>query len=164
MNSSKTEPVADDHGGAHFAQINADESPLGAQNTALSPCPELAQGARILLVEDEETLRLAVAKMLRKRGFIVLTAADGRDAVDLLRRRQDISLLFLDVTIPGLSSHEVLEETRRIRPDIPVILTSAHSQSVVNSSFAGMPIKHFVRKPYRLAALVNLFESVLSTP
>ena len=163
MSTSETRTRPNDYQKAAIG--SADEASFEAQTTDQSTCTQLAHGARVLLVEDEKTLLFAIAKMLRKRGFIVLTAADGREAVDLLRIHQaEIALLFLDVTLPGLSSHEVLKETRRIRPDIPVILTSAHSQGTVDSSFAGMPIKHFIRKPYRLATLVNLFESVLAAP
>jgi CheY-like chemotaxis protein len=124
-----------------------------------------AARARILLVEDEKTLLRAIAKMLERHGFSVLTATDGTDAVALLRRHGgDIALLLLDVTLPGVSSREVLEEARRIRPDMPVILTSAHSENVLDSFFAGVQIEHFLRKPYRLAALVNLVQSVLAEP
>ena len=125
--------------------------------------PGDAPGATILLVDDQETLLAAVAKMLRKKGFIVLTATDGAAAVDQLRLYgKGITLLILDVTLPGLSSREVLEQARLIRPGIPVILTSAFCGDVVNS-FAGLHIDHFIRKPYRLAALVDLLQSVLST-
>ncbi len=161
MSTAETRPRVNDSQKPNIG--STDEAPFEAQTTDPSTGIELAHGARVLLVEDEKTLLFAIAKMLRKRGFIVLTAADGREAVDLLRMHQEeIALLFLDVTLPGLSSHEVLKEARRIRPDISVILTSAHSQGMVDSSFAGMPIKHFIRKPYRLATLVNLFESVLT--
>ena len=162
MSASETRTRAND---CQKPNIGSAEEPFKAQITDLSTGTELAHRACILLVEDEKTLLFAIAKMLRKRGFIVLTAVDGREAVDLLRMRQEeIALLFLDVTLPGLSSQEVLKEARRIRPDIPVILTSAHSQGMVDSSFAEMPVKHFIRKPYRLATLVHLFESVLAAP
>jgi CheY-like chemotaxis protein len=138
----------------------AEKTPSEAQDSEISA---VAHNARILLVDDEETLLLAIAKMLRKQGFAVLTAADGTDAIDLLRMHKDeISLLFMDVTLPGLSSREVLEEARRMRPGLPVILTSAHGQNAIDSIFAGVPVQHFIRKPYRLAAVLNLFQSVLS--
>lgn len=134
-----------------------------AQTADFNICPEFAHRSPILLVEDEEILRLATAKMLRKRGFIVLTAADGGEAVNLLRMyKEAISLLLLDVTLPGLSSREVLEEARRARPGIRVVLTSANSEVMVDLAFAGAPIDHFIRKPYRLAELVCLLEGIFS--
>lgn len=147
-----------------MARVN--KVPSETRTATFSDVPgQVACRERILLVDDEEVLLLAIAKMLQKHGFSVLTAANGTDAVDLLRmHRDEIKLLFLDVNLPGLSSREVLEEARRIRPDQPVILTSAHGQNVVDSFFTGVPVEHFIPKPYRLAALVELFQSVLSIP
>ncbi|HYI95174.1 MAG TPA: response regulator [Bryobacteraceae bacterium] len=116
----------------------------------------------ILLVEDEEMLLVAVSKMLRKKGYSVIEAGDGNTAVDLLRRHNDeIAVILLDVNLPGLSSREVLEEAQRIGSGIPVILTSAFSQKGIESSFVGVRVDHFIRKPYRLATLVELLQNVL---
>ena len=123
------------------------------------------QRATILLVEDEETLRNAVVQMLQKKGFDVLAASDGTAAVDQLRvHGERLTLLMLDVTLPGLPSRDVLEEARRIKPGIMVVLTSAFSQHVAESSFEGLHIDSFIQKPFRLALLVELLESVLPRP
>jgi CheY-like chemotaxis protein len=96
------------------------------------------QRAAILLVEDEDTLRNAVVRMLQKRGFEVLAASDGTAAVDQLRiHGERLTLLMLDVTLPGLPSRDVLEEARRIRPGIMVVLTSAFSQNVAEFLLRG---------------------------
>jgi PleD family two-component response regulator len=95
---------------------------------AMPPIQEFVQPsqAAVLIVEDENVLRQAVAKILRKNNFQVLEAADGSSAINLLRGAADkIDLLLLDVTIPGASSTEVVAEAARSRPDIRVILTSA---------------------------------------
>src|SRR5215471_2920381 len=88
--------------------------------------------ATILMVEDEDTIRLGVSKMLRKRGFVVIEAADGGIAIDLLRAHQnEIRVILLDMIIPGATSREVFDEARRLRPDIKVILTTASSPTAV---------------------------------
>ena len=136
-----------------------------SKNPAAAPVLRTAgkPPATILVVEDEHTLLMAVARMLQNSGFSVLTADDGAAAVDQLRlHRENIALLFLDATVPGLSSREVLEEARRIRSDMPVILTSAFSQSMIDSSFAGLHVNHFISKPYRLADLTELLQRVLT--
>ena len=121
-----------------------------------------ARPGKILLVEDEQSLLFAVSQMLEKRGYSVLPAADGTAAVELLRRNaENVVLVLLDVVLPGLSSRDVFLEARRIRPGIAVILTSALSQNEVGGSFAGFHVNHFIRKPYRLAALIELLERVL---
>jgi CheY-like chemotaxis protein len=134
-------------------------------NRRLFPEDECVTGRRgkILVVEDEETLLSAVARMLCKNGYSVLEALDGTAAVELLRLHGDsVELVLLDVSLPGLSSREVLQQARSARPGIAVILTSAFSRNAVDTSFAGLPVEHFIRKPYRLAALVDLLQRVLS--
>jgi CheY-like chemotaxis protein len=132
------------------------------------PIEESALPARsptILVVEDEEQLRLAVAKMLRKSGLEAFEATSGSAAIDLLRARGgEIDLILLDLTIPGSSSQDVLAEAALVRPDVKVILTSAYSEEVA------MPILHaplvcgFIRKPFKLGDLVQTLRRELLQP
>jgi CheY-like chemotaxis protein len=138
-----------------------------AQTAGPSPSADCAResegsGGIILVVEDEEMLLLAVSKMLRKKGYSVLGATDGTSAVELLHEHKGkIGLVLLDVTLPGLSSREVFDEARRVTPGIRIVLTSAYGQGVIDSSFAGTTVDHFLRKPYRLAALIEVLRNVL---
>jgi two-component system cell cycle sensor histidine kinase/response regulator CckA len=120
--------------------------------------------ATILVVEDEELLRVAVSKALRKRGFSVIGASDGTAGMDLMQKhKEEIDVLLLDVTLPGRSSREILDEVRRIRPNLKVILTSAYDKSWVDVSFTGLPITHFIRKPFQLSDLVSVLQDALSS-
>ena len=122
-----------------------------------------ARTGTILVVEDEETLRLAVSTALRKSGFSVMEANDGSGAMELLRAHKDeIDAILLDVTLPGIASREIFEEAQRIRPDLKVIVTSAYSKETVDASFAGLAVEHFIRKPFRLADIARLLGGVLS--
>ena len=104
------------------------------------------------VVEDEDPLRLAVVKGLQKRGFAVLEACDGPAALDLIRSdANEIDAALLDVMLRGMSSREIFEETRRLRPCVNVILTSAYSEETVEASFGGLRIERFIRKPFHLA-------------
>jgi CheY-like chemotaxis protein len=114
----------------------------------------------ILLVEDEETLSLAVSKMLRKRGFSVLQAGDGITAVDVFRsNRAAIDLVLLDLTLPEMSGEQVFRELRRIQPDVRVILTTAYGREKALSTLGGLEPWLFLRKPYAFGELMNLLES-----
>jgi len=111
----------------------------------------------VLVIEDEEALRLAASKALRKRGFSVLEAGDGRAGVDLFRaKEQEIDVVLLDLTLPGMNGREVLEELRRMRPDVKVIITTAYSQESALKAITGQEPWAFIRKPYQLNDLVNL--------
>jgi CheY-like chemotaxis protein len=111
----------------------------------------------VLVVEDEETLRVAVSNMLRKERFSVIEAGDGTTGANLFRANEPkIDVVLLDVTLPGMSGREVLEELRRICPGVKVILTTAFSQDQALSSVGGQHPWGYVRKPYRLSELTSL--------
>ena len=132
-----------DTGGADLARDAGDEMPPAS--------------ATVLVVEDEVVLRNAVSRILRKRGFTVIEAKDGTAALDLIRDHKEvIDLMLLDLTLPGMSSRDVFEQARKLRPDIKVVLTSAYSREAADASFAGQPVERFIRKPFRLEDLMSL--------
>jgi len=122
------------------------------------------RSATILVVEDEELLRLSISKALQKRGFSVVEASDGSAAMDLIHANTEgINVVLLDFTLPGLSSREVFEETQRIQPDLKIVLTSAYSKETVEASFAGLRVAHFIRKPFQLDGLMVVLNDVLAS-
>jgi PAS domain S-box-containing protein len=113
-------------------------------------------GATVLVVEDEDSLRQAVGKMLGKAGFEVFEAADGSCAIDLLHSNgEKIDVLFLDLTIPGASSREVVAEAVRARPDIRVVLTSAYDEEMIPGALDVPQVRTFVRKPFQIVDVVK---------
>jgi len=131
-------------------------APSALPSTASSVPSHTSRQGVVLVVEDESTLRLASAAMLRRRGYSVLEAADGNIAINLIREyKADIVLLLLDITLPGAPSRDVCAEARRARPDIKVVVTSAYGQNAVDASFPGVEIDAFLRKPYQLINLVD---------
>ena len=110
-------------------------------------------------MEDEELIRLSVSTALRKKGFSVVEASDGSAAMNLIRANTEN----FNVTLPGLSSREVLEETRRIRPDLTVALTNAYGKETVNATFAGLGVRHYIQKPFQLEDLVAFLQGALAS-
>jgi two-component system cell cycle sensor histidine kinase/response regulator CckA len=122
-----------------------------------------ARVGTVLVVEDEEVIRLAISKALRKKAISVMEASDGSAAMDLIRtHKDDIDVILLDVTLPGRSSREVFEEAQRLRPDLKMILTSAYAKKTVDAAFAGLRVEHFIRKPFQLRDLMRLLRGTLS--
>ena len=118
-------------------------------------------GASILVVEDEDVLRQAVAIMLRKKGLSVFEASSGAAALEMIRAQKDpIDLMLLDVSLPGASSREVYDEALRLRPGLPVIVTSAKSQEMASMLLA-VRIERFLRKPFKLADLIGMVGQIL---
>jgi len=142
------------------ARVGATAGPIRSAAEAARP----SRKATVLFVEDEDPLRQAIAKMLRKKGFEVLEAANGGTAIDLLRANSDkIDAILLDMTIPGRSSGEVVAEASQVRPDSKVILTSAYSEEMVMATMSSPLIRGFIRKPFQLGDLLQTFRNVLSS-
>ncbi len=120
----------------------------------------------VLFVEDEETLRLAVSKLLQKRGFAVITAEDGHAAVDLFRdHAQDIDVVLLDLTLPGMSGPEVFRVLRGMKPDVKIIFSSGYDPQGITpgSAFTEEVLSNFIRKPYRIDELVYTLREALDS-
>ena len=166
---------------AHAGTIDVVSAPgQGATFQVLLPCNSDAQKAMtpsmaersparasivgtVLVVEDEEVLRLAVSKALRKRGFAVMEAPDGSVAIDLMRaHRDDIDVMLLDFTLPGTSSREVFEEAQRLRAKLKIVLSSAYDRKTVGASFGGLRITRFIRKPFQLDDLAGALQEALA--
>jgi DNA-binding NtrC family response regulator len=114
----------------------------------------------VLLVDDEEMLRLAVAKMLRRKGFSVMETGDGRAGIELFQTRwREIDVVLLDVTLPMISGREVLEELRRVQPEVRVILTTAYGRDRAVDAMGGDPSLLYLRKPYRIGELIEMLGS-----
>jgi two-component system, cell cycle sensor histidine kinase and response regulator CckA len=92
--------------------------------------------------------------MLGVLGFEVIKASDGLEALKIFRMRKDeISLVILDLTMPGMNGWETLEALRALRPDIPVVLASGYDEAKAMEGKRTELPQAFLHKPYRMAEL-----------
>jgi PAS domain S-box-containing protein len=125
--------------------------------------PPPPREATVLIVEDEDALRQAVAKMLTRKGFRVLEAPDGSAAINLIRvNRGKIDALLLDMTIPGPSSRQVAAEAQQAAPNVKIILTSAYNEEAAVAAVGSNTVQTFIRKPFRLGQVVQALRTALS--
>jgi CheY-like chemotaxis protein len=126
---------------------------------------EWAGSGVILVVDDEENVRITAKRMLEIGGFTVLTAEDGRKALEVFRSRADeIGAVLLDLSMPHLGGEETFRELRRIRPDVRVILSSGYNEEQTTNRFAGKGLAGFVQKPYGVGTLVERIRQALEAP
>jgi PAS domain S-box-containing protein len=117
----------------------------------------------LLFVDDEEIVRAVAREILEGLGFSVLTAADGREALDLYRERgEEISVVVLDTTMPRMDGEETFRELRRLNPGLPVILSSGYAGQDVVSRFKDMAPNAFIQKPYTIDHLQATLARVMS--
>jgi PAS domain S-box-containing protein len=117
----------------------------------------------VLLVDDEETVRMVTRGMLEVLGFEVIIATDGQEAVDTFREyKEQIKLVILDKKMPRMNGEEAFSEIRSIRPDAKVILCSGEDEEKATQSLRGLGLTGFIQKPFRLASLRQQLYDTLS--
>jgi hypothetical protein len=103
---------------------------LAAQNDATADEEIDGAGRRILLVEDEESVRFALARLLQRVEFSVTSATDGAEALQLIEQ-QNFDLVLTDAVMPGMSGPELIRHLRIARPELRVILMSGYTPGSV---------------------------------
>lgn len=106
------------------------------------------------MIDDETTVRLVAQKLLERLGFEVLTAADGPEGLATLDAEgETIDAVLVDLSMPGMSGEEVLEQVRQRRPRLPMVLMSGYSESSVATAIGDDPPTVFLGKPFSLEDL-----------
>jgi PAS domain S-box-containing protein len=136
-----------------------------AQPALLQP-PEPASSwtgsGLVLMVDDDPRVRAVTELLLRDLGFDVLAAASGRDAIAEFELHADeIRVVLLDVTMPDLSGDQVLEELRRRRADLKVLLCSGYAEEEMQERFSTEDMASFLQKPYTRNALGTRLKNLL---
>jgi len=117
---------------------------------------------KILLADDEETIRNLGRRMLQRAGFEVIVAVDGRDAIDKFTSDRDsISLVILDLTMPHADGEACYREMRRLKPGVKVILSSGYNEQDIVNRFAGKGLAGFIQKPYTTEELLDKIREAL---
>ena len=119
-------------------------------------------GETILLVEDNPDVRQVTARRLQNLGYLVVEAASGARAVELLSKGTKIDLVFSDVVMPGgMSGFELALLVKERDPDLPVLLTSGFAEDVARAGEAPASELEILRKPYTGAELARALRRAL---
>jgi PAS domain S-box-containing protein len=114
----------------------------------------VAGHGRILLVDDEDSVRLSVAAMLKRLGYDVVECASGIEALVKLRADQSsFHAILLDMSMPGMDGRETFTELRRINPAVRVVLTSGHIVNTEIQRTMAAGAINFIKKPFKIAEL-----------
>ncbi len=110
----------------------------------------------LLLVEDDKQVRQLASMILTQAGYHVIEAEDGEIAVELFRQHAEtISLVVLDVVLPKMGGREVLEEIRKISPEIPVLFVSGYAADGIHTNFILEDKLVLLQKPYTRTSLLG---------
>jgi two-component system, cell cycle sensor histidine kinase and response regulator CckA len=116
----------------------------------------------ILVVDDEETIRTVAKRTLERRGYSVILAEDGRIALEIMERDGGrIDVVLLDLTMPGITGDQLLPLLRKIRRDLPVIVSTGYGRSEVGR-LMGTEGVEFLQKPYTGEQLASKVKDLIN--
>jgi CheY-like chemotaxis protein len=118
----------------------------------------LPPGLKVLLVEDNQQVRVFAEQMLKELQCSVRVAENGREALEALEAG-DVDAVFSDVVMPEISGVELARSIRDSRPDLPVVLATGYSKEIVGSGASEFEV---VRKPYDAATVSAALATVLA--
>jgi PAS domain S-box-containing protein len=118
----------------------------------------------VLVVEDDNDVRLFTTESLRELGFTVLEARDGPSALKQLERHPEVQLLFTDVGLPGINGAQLVAAAREQRPDIKVLFTTGYARNaIVHQGRLDAGVK-LITKPFTRSQLAARIRDVLDAP
>jgi two-component system cell cycle sensor histidine kinase/response regulator CckA len=155
--------------GAEEAAAAAAEAPAiagamtAAENAARAANADLTGHGVILLVEDEEGLRALNARGLSSRGYTVLEASNGVEALEVIEREGHVDLVVSDVVMPEMDGPTLLKELRRRDPDVKIIFVSGYAEEAFAKNLPSQEQYAFLAKPFTLKQLVAEVKQTLAS-
>ncbi|WP_066552732.1 hybrid sensor histidine kinase/response regulator [Croceicoccus bisphenolivorans] len=115
---------------------------------------------KILLVEDEDTVRAVAERALVRQGYVVKTAADGEEGLEAMREGGEFDLVISDVVMPTMDGPAMAREIRKLKPDLPVLFMSGYAEEQLRREI-DIEAMYFLPKPFSVAQIGEKVASVL---
>lgn len=126
---------------------------------------DLTGEATVLLVEDEDAVRVFGTRALQNKGYRVLEAMDGEHALEVINEfGKPIDLIITDVMMPGMDGHTLVRLVQAELPDIKIILMSGHAEDAIPGEIEEDTSLHFLPKPFSLQELAGKVKEVIAGP
>ena len=117
------------------------------------------------MVEDEAPVRAFASRALKLKGFTVLEAGSGEEALDLVRDPNlHIDVFVTDVIMPGLKGPEWVARAREMRSDVSVVFVSGYAEDVLSDNGLEILNSSFLQKPFSLAELAEVVQKAVAQP
>ena len=110
---------------------------------------------RVLVVDDEESVRLFAERALRDAGYSVLLASDGSEALEVAKEQGPFALFILDVVMPQITGQEVSRRLRLVNPDVKVLYFTGYSDRLFEERDMLWANESFIEKPVSVQALLE---------
>ncbi len=114
----------------------------------------------VLVVDDEETVRMVTARAVETFGFRSLQAHDGLAGLEMFKQHaNEVACVLLDMTMPRMNGEEAFHAIRQVDPNAVIVLMSGFNEQEATSRFMGETLNGFIQKPYELAALREMLRA-----
>ena len=117
--------------------------------------------ATILVVDDDPAMRTILSFSLKAFGYLVLSAGDGNEALEVTRAHPEIRLVMLDVVMSGLSGKMLAEQLKANLPQSSILFCSGHPPAAMSHHDIDLRFEHFLQKPCRPPELKKKLEEML---
>ena len=118
--------------------------------------------AAILIVDDDSTIRKALADVLSITTAVIYTAANGQEGIEIFQQQRHISLVLLDMNMPVLNGEQTYEKLQEIAPEVKVIISSSLSQAEARLRFNQRELLTYLQKPYDINTLLHTVHTKLA--
>ena len=116
----------------------------------------------ILVVEDDDTSRYFLKLLLEKEHYKALISASGEEALELIQKDPNISLVLMDIKMPGMNGLEATRKIKEIRPDLPVVAQTAYAFSTDKDTILKAGCDDYISKPLRKDELLKMIKKYIS--
>lgn len=125
---------------------------------------DLTGGGRVLLVEDEDAVRMFSARALREKGYTVIEASNGEAALNMVQNGEKFDILITDVVMPKMDGPTLSKRIRDIYPDAKTIFISGYTEDTFRKNLDYDTKIHFLPKPYTLKDLASKVKEIMNPP
>jgi two-component system cell cycle sensor histidine kinase/response regulator CckA len=149
----------------YLPRLKVDIAAAAPVEVIAAPARDVTGQDTVLLVEDEEAVRSFAARALRMRGYNVLEASGGEEALEIVQNTANvIHLIITDVVMPNMDGPTMVRHVKALKPNLPVIFMSGYAEEAFRKNDQSSEDIHFLPKPFGLKQLAAKVKEVLSQP
>jgi PAS domain S-box-containing protein len=142
----------------YFPELTED----GACETSVQECRVEKGDELVLVIDDEEIVRLTAESILAECGYEVILAGSGREGISIFStRKNDVQCVLLDMAMPVMSGKEVYLELKKIKPEVKVLLASGFRQDGRVQETLALGVNGFIQKPYSITELSKKIKNLI---
>lgn len=143
-------------GSVFYLYFQLIDTPIKSETRAEEPLKAKTENLLILVVDDEEMIRIVTSDILRALGYQVILCNDGREAIECyLEKGETIDLVILDLMMPEIDGFETFARLKKINPDVKVILSSGYSLDGQIQELLDQGALDFIQKPFKVSQLTQ---------